>query len=116
MIPPAIMPLMRDDLIDRFVEAVNARGPKTLPENEVPDELRSGPPDQFGWCQWKIRLAEPNTWVTGLEESVMPHRSPNFFSPLSRDTVSLKLQIGPSCSSPTQSSRSLTNSQCARMW
>jgi hypothetical protein len=58
---------MTDDaLIDRFVEALNARGLRTLPAIEVPAELRTGPPDEFGWCNWKIRPAERNPWVAGL--------------------------------------------------
>lgn len=71
---------MTDDaLIDRFVETLNVRGLGTLSESEVPAELRSGPPNQFGWCHWKIRPAKHNSWVAGLEESVMPHRFPKLF-------------------------------------
>jgi hypothetical protein len=77
---------MTDDaLIDRFVETLNALGLEPLPEDEVPAELRTGPPDQFGWCQWEIRAAGPNPWVAGLEESVMPHHFPKpFLSLISR--------------------------------
>ena len=66
---------MTDDaLIDRFVETLNARGLRTLPASEVPAELRNGPPDQFGWCHWKIRPAERNPWVAGSGALVRDHR------------------------------------------
>jgi len=79
-VAPAIISFMTDDsLIDRFVETLNARGLGTLPESEVPAELRTGPPDQFCSCHWKIRPAEHNPWVAGLEESVAPHHFPRLF-------------------------------------
>ena len=84
-----------DGLIDRFVETLNARGLKTLPEAEVPAELRSGPPDQFGWCHWKIRPAERNPWVAGLEHSVMPHRFPKLFLSLISRYRFAEFEIGP---------------------
>ena len=36
--------------IDRFVEILNERGFESLPEQEVPPELRIGVPNDFGWC------------------------------------------------------------------
>jgi hypothetical protein len=54
-----------NSLIDRFVETLNARGLEPLSENEVPVELRNGPPDEFGWCHWKIHPSERNSWVAG---------------------------------------------------
>lgn len=86
---------MTDDaLIDGFVETLNARGLEPLPESGVLAELRSGPPDQLGWCHWKIRPAERNPWVAGLEQSVMPHRFPKLFLSLISRYRFAELQVG----------------------
>ena len=61
-------------LIDRFVETLNGRGLESLPEGEVPSELRIGEPNEFGWCDWKIRAVDSNPWVAGLERSLAPYR------------------------------------------
>ena len=60
--------------IDRFVEILNERGFESLPEQEVPPELRIGEPNDFGWCKWKIRAVDSNPWVAGLEQSLVPYR------------------------------------------
>lgn len=82
-------------LIDRFVETLIARGLRSLPESEVPPDLRSGTPDQFGWCYWKIRPAERNFWVAGLEQSLMPHRFPKLFLSLISRYRFAEFEIGP---------------------
>src|SRR6185312_10058120 len=84
-----------DALIDRFLETLNARGLEPLTEDEVPDALRSGPPDQLGWCDWKIRPAESNPWVAGLEKSVMPHHSPKLFLSLISPYRFAEFEVGP---------------------
>ena len=66
-------------LIDRFVETLNARGFEKLPEDEVPPELRVGAPDDFGWCDWKIRAVDGNSWLDALEQSLAPYRFPNLY-------------------------------------
>jgi len=63
-------------LIDRFVETLNGRGFESLPEQEVPPELRVGVPNDFGWCNWKMCAVGSNPWVAGLEQSLAPYRFP----------------------------------------
>ena len=72
---------MTDDaLIDRFVEKLNASGLESLPEHEVPSELRVGVPNDFGWCDWKIRGAvDRNPCVAALEQSLAPYRFPKLY-------------------------------------
>lgn len=87
---------MTDDrLVDRFVEVLNARGFESLPQEEVPLELRTGAVEPSEWCDWKIRRADHNPWVAGLEEAVPPHRFPApFLSLISRYRFA-EFEVGP---------------------
>ena len=71
------------------MEILNERGFESLPEQEVPPELRIGEPNDFGWCEWKIRAVDRNPWVAGLEQSLAPYRflrsTFSLISPLSQD-------------------------------
>jgi hypothetical protein len=82
-------------LIDRFVETLNARGFESLPEGEVPAELRVGVPNDFEWCDWKIRAVDSNSWVTGLEQSLAPYRFPNLYLSLISRYRFAEFEAGP---------------------
>ena len=71
--------MIDDALIDRFVEKLNASGFESLPEYEVPSELRIGASNDFGWCDWKIRAVDRNPWVAALEQSLAPYRFPKLY-------------------------------------
>jgi hypothetical protein len=88
---------MRDDeLVDQFVEALNARGVEALDEERVPEELRTtNIPDDFGEYEWKIRPATPNPWIAGLEKRIAPHRFPKLFLSLISRYRFAEFEIGP---------------------
>jgi hypothetical protein len=67
-------------LIERFVATLNELGLEPGFDDDVPPELRTKEVngDMF---EWKIRSADPNPWVAGLEDK-LPFRLPSLYREL----------------------------------
>lgn len=77
--------LMNDNApIDRFVEILNERGFESLPEQEVPPELRIGVPNDFGWCDCRQQSLGGRAG-TELGALPIPALYLSLISPLSQD-------------------------------
>jgi len=63
-------PTKHDELVDRFVEVLNARGVESLPDEEVPEELRISGNKNSAGCAWRIRAAKLNPWVAELDKKL----------------------------------------------
>jgi hypothetical protein len=71
-------------LIDRFVETLNERGFESLPEQEVPPELRIEVPNDFGWCDCRQQSLDGRAG-TELGALPIPALYLSLISPLSQD-------------------------------
>jgi hypothetical protein len=84
---------IEDDLVDAFVEYLNAAGFEPKPPDAIPEELRTSGAD-YDTFKWQIRSAAFNPWVEELEEK-LPQRWPKPFRSLIQRYRFCNFEIGP---------------------
>ena len=73
-----------DDLIDAFVEKVNALAREPRWPDDVPPSLRLGPPNKYGMYDWKIQKQDGIDWVEAVEAKLSAKLPPSFRSLVTR--------------------------------
>ncbi len=66
---------LAENLIQRFVAALNTKGTGPLFDRDVPQELRTNEdPDITDMFHWKIRPVESNPWIPALKRAYYLNR------------------------------------------
>ena len=84
-----------DELIDRFVKALNARAAfERFPANELPEFLRTEQdPEHPDWYSWRIKSSAEAPWLDAFESKLFKPLPPTFRS-LVRRYAFMGFEIG----------------------